>query len=73
MTQPVNTSGFYKLNGTNLLYAPNRVTHSEYELNAKTAKTTDVSVDGWKFFSAASDAYTFYNVTPPVVQTKTKL
>lgn len=42
--------GFYKKDGENLLFAPNRVTAPKYELTKEDRDTYTYPVDGWYWF-----------------------
>lgn len=59
-----NTSGFYKLDGEELLYGPNFVfgPYSAYELRKETKDTHTYPVDGWYWFDSEEDAKVFFKL-----------
>ena len=59
-----NTSGFYKLDGEELLYGPNFVlgTYSAYELRKETKDTHTYPVDGWYWFDSEENAKVFFKL-----------
>lgn len=54
-----NTSGFYKLDNGTILFAPNGVVSSAYELYREQHKSYNYPVDGWYWFDAQEDADAF--------------
>ena len=59
-----NTSGFYKLDGEELLYGPNFVLgpYSAYELRKETKDTHTYPVDGWYCFDSEENAKVFFKL-----------
>lgn len=55
-----NTNGFYKLDNTSLLYAPNKVTHKDYVLETVNKDTYTYPVEGWYWFDTKEEAETFF-------------
>ncbi len=62
-----NTEGFYKYDNPDLLYSPNIVTNSFYELQKEKRETYTYPVDGWYWFDSDDDAYTFFNIEKPKI------
>ena len=60
-----DTSGFYKLDG-DLLYGPNYVLNSEYELRRDTHDVHSYPIDGWYWFDSEHEAKVFFNI-PEIV------
>jgi hypothetical protein len=52
-----DTSGFYKLDGE-MLFGPNFVLNSNYELHREDHSTYTYPVDGWTWFDSEEEAYT---------------
>jgi hypothetical protein len=65
----MNTSGFYKKDGINLLYGKNFVLNSAYELRRETKDQHTYPVDGWKWFDNEKSARTEYNIPISVTNT----
>jgi hypothetical protein len=57
-----NKPGFYKLENDQLLYGPNFVLNSNYELRKETYQDHDYPIDGWYWFNSEQDARTFFNL-----------
>lgn len=57
----MNTSGFYKLDGE-LLYGPNYVLNSAYELRRDTHELNQYPIDGWYWFATQEEAYQFFDI-----------
>ena len=57
-----DTSGFYKLDGEVLLYAPNFVLNANYELRKETHTEHTYPVDGWYWFETENEARQFFNI-----------
>ena len=51
-----DTSGFYKLDEGQLLYAPNFVISALYELSKETKNEHSYPVDGWSWFNTEEQA-----------------
>lgn len=62
----MNTSGFYKADGNNLLYGKHFVLNNTYELRRETKDQHIYPVDGWKWFDNEESARTEYNIPVPV-------
>lgn len=60
-----DTSGFYKLDGI-VLFGPNFVLNSNYELRRDTKDQYTYPVDGWYWFDSVEEAYGFFGVEIPV-------
>lgn len=60
-----DTSGFYKNENGQLLYAPNGVISTEYNLEREYKDTYKYPVDGWYWFISEVDAYTFLGIDVP--------
>lgn len=58
-----NTSGFYKLEGLNLLFGPNFVLNKNYELYKENYSEYTYPVDGWYWFDSEDLAKEFFNLT----------
>jgi hypothetical protein len=56
-----DTSGFYKLDGE-LLFGPNFVLNSNYELHREYKDTYTYPVDGWYWFNSEDSAKQFFNI-----------
>lgn len=57
-----DTSGFYKLDGEILLYGPNFVLNSNYELRKDTYEEHTYPVDGWYWFDSEAEAREFFGL-----------
>ena len=55
-------SGFYKLDGTELLYARNFVLNSTYELQRSNTEDRQRTVDGWQWFDSYAEARTHHGL-----------
>ena len=53
-----NTSGFYKLDNTELLYSPNMVESANYLLIADLKLEYKFPIDGWYWFDSLEEAKT---------------
>lgn len=62
-----DTSGFYKIDG-DLLYGPNFVLNSGYELHRETHSQNTYPVDGWYWFDSESEARVALGLPEPVAQ-----
>lgn len=51
-----DTSGFYKLDGEELLFAPNFVYHPDFTLSRESKDLVNYPADGWKWFESKEDA-----------------
>lgn len=58
-----DTSGFYKLDGE-ILYGPNFVLNSSYELRRENKDLYNYPVDGWYWFNSQEEAQAFFNPEP---------
>lgn len=56
----MNTSGFYKFENNNILYAPNFVTNVYYELTKENHSQFIYPVDGWYWFESENEATIFF-------------
>ena len=61
-----DTSGFYKVDGS-LLYAPNYVLNSDYELYKDQHESYTYPVDGWYWFDTEEQAREFFKLPPVAV------
>jgi hypothetical protein len=59
-----DTSGFYKNDDGNMLYAPNTVTNANYTLT-RTVGAATTPTDGWAWFTDQASAYAAYGLTLP--------
>lgn len=66
----MNASGFYKLDEYGLLYGPNAVLNSNYELYKDKKDTYQYPVDGWIWFDSEEEARSSFNL-PPIQQDET--
>lgn len=55
---PMDTSGFYKLDG-DLLHGPNFVLNANYELRRETHDQHSYPIDGWFWFDSEQEARLF--------------
>jgi len=58
----IYANGFYKLEGTNLIFGPNFVLNKDYELRSSSKDTYTYPVDGWYWFDSLEEACTFLNL-----------
>lgn len=65
MEEMIDTSGFYKRDGEQLLYGPNFVLNADYELRRETREQNALPVDGWQWFDTAAEAYAAYGLSMP--------
>ena len=63
-----DTSGFYKLDGEILLYAPNFVLNANYELRKETHTEHTYPIDGWYWFDTEQEAKDFFGIVDPIVE-----
>jgi hypothetical protein len=61
----MNTSGFYKAQGEDLLYAPIFVQSATYTLLRSDRENYLYPVDGWSWFSSKEDAYQYHQIAIP--------
>ena len=61
---PMDTSGFYKLDG-DLLYGPNFVLNANYELRRETHDKHAYPIDGWSWFDSEGEARLFFDLPAP--------
>jgi hypothetical protein len=57
----MDTSGFYKLDGT-LLYGYDSVVNRDYELYRDRHTTYPYPVDGWHWFDSRDEALAFFGI-----------
>jgi hypothetical protein len=57
----MDTSGFYKLDGS-LLYGPNYVLNADYKLFRETRDDHSYPVDGWHWFYTEEEARLFFDL-----------
>ena len=62
-----DTSGFYRLQGDSLQFAPNEVHAPGYTLSRSTRASTALPKDGWDWFHNAEAAYAHHNLPQPSV------
>ena len=62
----VDTGGFYKPDGLTLMYAPNFVVSSMFELLRSNKDNYEYPIDGWQWFDDEDSAYSFYGLEKPV-------
>ena len=60
-----DTSGFYKLDGEALLYAPTQVSGNGYDLIRQEHDQYEYPVDGWYWFDSAVEAGAFFGLPEP--------
>ena len=65
MEEMIDTSGFYKRDGEQLLYGPNFVLNADYELRRETREQNALPVDGWQWFESAEEAYAANGLAMP--------
>lgn len=54
--------GLYKFDQGTLLYAPNKVIHKDYILEAADHENMSLPVDGWYWFDSLQSACTFFDL-----------
>jgi hypothetical protein len=64
-TPQTDSSGFYRLQGDTLIYAPNEVHAPGYSLSRSTRAATALPKDGWDWFDSAEAAYAHHNLPLP--------
>lgn len=57
-----DTSGFYKLDNTQLLFGPNFVEAPTYALYRQNKNDYAYPIDGWYWFDSELEAKTFFGV-----------
>lgn len=62
MSDILDTSGFYKLENDDLLYAQNFVESFDYQLNRESRNDYIYPIHGWNWFDSEQEAKTFYNI-----------
>lgn len=67
----METSGFYKVDNGDLMYAPNFVSAPEYELNRNLLETYTLPIDGWYWFDNVDDANAFFKI-PNIINEQQK-
>ena len=63
-----DTSGFYKLDGDQLLYGPNFVINANYELKRENKDQYTYPVDGWYWFDTEQQARQYWNLPEPTIE-----
>jgi hypothetical protein len=63
----MDTSGFYKLDGS-LLYGPNYVLNANYELRRETRDDHSYPVDGWYWFDTEEEARLFFDLPAEFIE-----
>ena len=63
-----DTSGFYKLDGDQLLYGPNFVINANYELKRENKDQYTYPVDGWHWFDTEQQARQYWNLPEPTIE-----
>ena len=61
----MDTSGFYKLFGDTLVYAPNWVECQDYRLDRAEKDSYTYPVDGWDWFDSEDLAYAAHGLPIP--------
>lgn len=56
----MNRSGWYKMDGEDLLHSPNIVESAEYLLIAEFREDYDLPVGGWYWFDSEEEANSFF-------------
>lgn len=64
-----NTSGFYRKDNDQLLFAPNFVYGEAFELFRNNKNTYEYPVNGWKWFDSEEEARLEYNLPKPPEET----
>ena len=62
----METSGFYKNDNGELLYAPNYAININYELYKEQHNDYQYPIDGWYWFDNDDAAYLFFNIEKPI-------
>jgi hypothetical protein len=57
-----DTSGFYKLDGDQLLFGPNGVMGPTYDLERSSKDTHTYPVEGWYWFDSEAEAREFFDL-----------
>ena len=73
MEEMIDTSGFYKRDGEQLLYGPNFVLNADYELRRETREQNALPVDGWQWFDTAAEAYAAHGLSMPESEADNKV
>ena len=73
MEEMIDTSGFYKRDGEQLLYGPNFVLNADYELRRETREQNALPVDGWQRFDTAAEAYAAHGLSMPESEAENKV
>ena len=73
MEEMIDTSGFYKRDGEQLLYGPNFVLNADYELRRETREQNAPPVDGWQWFDTAAEAYAAHGLSMPESEADNKV
>ena len=64
----MDTSGFYKLDGDQLLYGPNFVINANYELKRENKDQYTYPVDGWHWLDTEQQARQYWNLPEPTIE-----
>lgn len=62
MEDNIDTSGFYKFENDELLYAPNFIESFSYQLNREYKNDYVFPIHGWYWFDTEHDAKIFFNL-----------
>ena len=73
MEEMIDTSGFYKRDGEQLLYGPNFVLNADYELRRETREQNALPVDGWQWFDTAAEACAAHGLSMPESEAENKV
>ena len=61
-------TGFYKNDNGIVLYGPNFVINTKYELRAESKDRYVYPIDGWYWFDTEEEAYKFFGLEKPELQ-----
>ena len=61
--------GFYFNDNGVLFYGPNYVLNIEFELYLENKDEYDYPVFGWYWFDSEDEAYAFFNIEKPIIET----
>lgn len=64
----MDTSGFYKLDGDQLLYGPNFVYGPAFTLLRENKDQYTYPVDGWYWFDTEQQAREYWNLPEPTIE-----
>lgn len=60
--------GFYKKENNYLIYGPNFVLNMNYELRLDLKDTYEYPIDGWYWFDSDDEAYAFFGLEKPTIE-----